>query len=163
GRAGVSHAISGRRNGTPSSASVPRPIASIAATMRPSRRSIASANRTMRMFGVAGREGPPSAQAIPRSSRARSGAPTHPEDGRGGAADPGPAMHHQGCGTVPGAHECEQVRDMLLVGRDVTFERLADVVHAQEEMVVGRYGRGAFDEVVGAEQGHYVARPGLLD
>src|SRR5215831_2168485 len=76
GRRGVDHAVSGRRNGTPSSARVPRPIASTAVTMRPLRRSIASANLTMRMLGVAVGEARRIAQAIARSSRSGSSAQT---------------------------------------------------------------------------------------
>src|SRR5262249_13197652 len=57
------------RNGIPSYAISPRPIASIAATMRPSRASIRSAIATMRALGVAVAEALRICCAIPISSR----------------------------------------------------------------------------------------------
>ncbi len=52
---------------------------------------------------------------------------------------------------------------MLGMRHDMAFERLADVVHPQEQMVLRRHAVGAFEMVVDAEQSDDVARPGVLD
>ena len=52
---------------------------------------------------------------------------------------------------------------MLGVGRDMPVARLADVVHAQEEVVAGRDAGRSIEIVLDAQQGHDVARPGLVD
>jgi hypothetical protein len=52
---------------------------------------------------------------------------------------------------------------MLGVRHDMAFERLIDVVHAQEQMVLRGHAVGAVEMVIDAEQGDDVARPGLVD
>ena len=93
------------RNGVASAAMTPRPMVSIAATMRPSRPSSRSASETMRIFGVAVGEARRSACAMlvlvaMRIERADAG-----EGARGRAADAGEAMHHERRAAVPAAHE----------------------------------------------------------
>ncbi len=53
--------------------------------------------------------------------------------------------------------------DMLVVRRHVAVERLGDVVHAQEEMIVAPTRRRPLHLVVDAEQGDDMARAGLRD
>ena len=71
-------------------------------------------------------------------------------------------MDHQRRGAVPAAHEPEQILDMARVRRHMAVERLADIVHAQDEMVALRHAGRAFEVIVDAEQGDDVARPGGL-
>ena len=98
------------RNGIASSANSPRPIVSIAATMRPSRPSRRSASDTMRMFGVAVGEARRKASAMlvlvaMRIERADGGI-----GARGRAADAGIAVHHQRRAAIPAAHEFQTDR-----------------------------------------------------
>ena len=121
-----------------SAAITPRPIVSIAATMRPSRPSSRSASATMRIFGVAVGEARRRARAILTLIAMRIERADARKGARGRAADAGVAMHDQRRAAIPAAHEFRQIGDVLLVRHDVAVERRADVVQPQPEMIFRR-------------------------
>ena len=79
------------------------------------------------------------------------------EGGGRGAADPGIAMDHDRLPLRPAAHEVEQHFDVLLTRVAQALGRIADVVHADEEVILARDGRRGRDGRAAVEQAHEMA------
>ena len=72
-------------------------------------------------------------------------------------------MHDQRRRAVPAAHEGDQPVHVLVAGRDIAFDRHGDVVHAEDEMVVGDDAFGPLHQVGILEQGDQMAGAGGFD
>ena len=72
-------------------------------------------------------------------------------------------MDHHRRIAAPAPDEGEKLLDVLDVRRNVAVHRAGDVVHVQTQMIAGRYRVRQAHLVLDPEQGHDMARPGLLD
>src|SRR6185436_20969423 len=75
----------------------------------------------------------------------------------GGSADAGIAMDDERVRTVPAAHKRDESGDVVIGWGDITVDQLSNVVHAENEVVVGYDRVRTSDKTDILEQRHDVA------
>ena len=139
-------------NGSPSKQSTPRPIAAIAALMRPRRPSLCVGERDealVRRRGRGGRAQGARDLVFVAVRRQRAG----DDEGRGGRTrDAGEAMDQHRLNTIPALDEFDQRIDVLEFRQHLSRRRLDDVRHRDVEVAFGRNRRRALDDRARTEQ-----------
>ena len=72
-------------------------------------------------------------------------------------------MHHHRRGAIPGADEIDQPLHMLVRRGGIAVHRRGDVVDREHQMVLGRDVAWPLHPVDKPQQGHDMARAGLID